>query len=144
PGGFGQQKLGLTPLTQFNSASAMTISNSNLASFSDAAVFVHARNANAIIRDVSGLAGPNPTVGPPTRDTTGLRGQGVDLFMYGNTISNSPVGIEAHSDAASPQSTGFNSPENLVLLHNTFYNDATGLHTNGFGPSDMAPNNHVY
>ena len=36
-----QTKLGVTPGTQFNSAMAMTISDSNLSGFSDAAVFAH-------------------------------------------------------------------------------------------------------
>jgi len=144
-GSFQQQKLGLTPLTQFNSASAMTISNSNLAYFSDAAVFVHSRNLNAMVRDVSSLANPGGPgfVGRPVRDTTNnQRGQGVVLFMYGNTISNSSVGIEAYSDQGSPPRASQN-PNTLVLMHNTFYNNPTALHTVGFGPSD-AQYNHVY
>ncbi|SIO62070.1 Subtilase family protein [Singulisphaera sp. GP187] len=143
-GNFATQKLGLSPLTQFNSSQAMTISNSNLAYFSEAAVFAHANSANAIIRDVSSLAGPNPS--PfifPIRDTvTTQRSQGVTLFMYGNTISNSAVGVEAHSDALAPQRS--NNPTTVVLLNNTFYNNPIGLHTIGYGPGDTGPNNHVY
>ena len=39
----------------------------------------------------------------PIRNTNSDRGQGVVLFMYGNTISNSAVGVEVHSDAVDPQ-----------------------------------------
>lgn len=142
-GNFASQKLGLTPLTQFNSAQAMTISNSNLAYFSEAAVFAHANSANALIRDVSSLASPNPgTFFPVIRDTvTTQRGQGVTLFMYGNTISNSAVGVEAHSDNVSPARS--NSPTNIILLNNTFYNNPIGLHTIGYGPRGQGTLNHV-
>ncbi|WP_406696071.1 S8 family serine peptidase [Singulisphaera sp. Ch08] len=143
-GNFASQKLGLTPITQFNSSQAMTISNSNLAFFSEAAVFAHANSANAIIRDVSSLNNPFPgQFFFPIRDTvTTQRSQGVTLFMYGNTISNSTVGVEAHSDNVDPQRS--NSPTSIILLNNTFYNNPTGLHTIGYGSASTAPNNHVY
>lgn len=140
-GSFASQKLGLTALTQFNSAQAMTISNSNLAYFSEAAVFAHAKSANALIRNVANL--PNPGIYFPVRDTVNnQRGQGVTLFMYGNTISNSEVGVEAHSDQVNPQAS--NSPTSIILLNNTFYKNPIGLRTNGYGPASTAPNNHVY
>jgi hypothetical protein len=142
---FGQEKLGQTPITQYNSAQAMTISNSNLAFFKDAAIFAHANSANALERDLSALVTPTTpptTFFPITRDQNSERTQGLALFLYGNTISNSPVGVEVHSDAAAPDKD--NDPEQVVLLHNTFYNDDTALHTNGFGPPNTSPFNFVY
>src|SRR5262249_21038370 len=111
-------KLGQTPATQFNSAMAMTISNSNLDHFSDAAVFVHPDLGNALDRDLSVLAsGGIPT---PVRDTT-VKGQGVVLFMVNNTITNSDVGIQANADTTGL--TSITSPIELVLENNTFYNN---------------------
>src|SRR5262249_34992070 len=123
---------------------AMTISNSNLGFFSDAAIFAHANSANTLLRDVTAVGqGQPPPVFFPARDTQNTqRSQGYTLLLYGNTITNSNVGIEAHSDNVAPQRS--TNAENIVLLNNTFYNDPTAFHSIGFGPNNNAPNNHVY
>ena len=75
---------------------ALTISNSNLANFSEAAVFVHPDVGLALIRDLAALATPGASLFP-MRSTTS-KGEGVVLFMYNDTISNSTVGVLANSD----------------------------------------------
>lgn len=121
-------KLGQTPATQFNSAMALTISGTNLAGFSDAAVFVHPNDANSLIRTFG--VGPNPIPSvfrAGQNNTTATRGQGVVLFMVNSTIANSGTGIRANSETTAPVSLP--SPQQLVLLNNTFYNNAIGLHS---------------
>ena len=76
------------PLTQFNrSAKAMTISNSNLGFFSDAAIFAHPGCAPAIV-----TSRPNPPACRPSpgRGSRGERDRHT-LFLYSNTITNMPT-----------------------------------------------------
>ncbi len=115
-------KLGQTPATQFNSDMAMTISDSNLSNFSDAAVFVHPTNADELDRTF-GAGTLAPTV---TRSTT-TKGEGVVLYLYNDTISNSGVGIQANSETAA--ATTEPSAIELVMLNDTFYNNPIALHT---------------
>ena len=88
------QKLGVVPLTQNNMAKAMTISNSNLASFSQVGVLAYS-GFNAIGRDVGPLAGfgaiDDKSLGNTFRTT--FPGQPIDLLMYNNTIANMPTGV---------------------------------------------------
>jgi hypothetical protein len=142
-----QTKVGQTPTTQFNSAMAITISDSNLANFSDAAVFVHPTSANALVRDLSVLTtGGSPS---PARDAN-RRGEGVVLYMVNDTIANSgPAsgaggGVLANSDNIGL--TGQPSPIELVLINNTFYNNPVGLHTVApvFAPGTTPTNDQVY
>ena len=46
---------------------------------------------------------------------------------YNNTITNTPVGVEVHSDSDADPPRIRRNPTNLVLLNNTFYNNAVGL-----------------
>ncbi len=117
-------KAGYTsPLAQLNTAMAVRISDTNINAFSDAGVFVHPMSANALVR----LVGPTGAT-PPARATgTTVRGEGVTLYMYDDTISNTPQGIHANSESVN--NTSGQSPEQLVLLNNTFYNDGYAIQT---------------
>jgi hypothetical protein len=120
------QKLGINPINQNNSSSAMTISNSNIGFMSDAAVFMHPTDANALVRPV------NPITGAAFGLVrSGARGQGGTLFMYNNTIYNSGEGVHVNSEVGNGigQGDAGQSPEQLVLLNNTFDANGIGLHT---------------
>ncbi len=136
-------KLGITPATQYNSAFAMTISDSNLSYFSDAAVFVHPSAGAAIVVPVTTTG-----LGQPARITTDpFEGEGVALFMVNNTISNSAVGVLANSDVKASSTTvpDPTSPIELVMLNNTFYNDVIGQHTVAPNQASTIPlNDSVY
>ncbi len=74
----------LAPVNQLNAPMSFTISDSNLADFSDAAVFVHPAASGAIDFDWTGPTGgvaSQPTA--PTRSS--LAGEPVFLYMYNDT-----------------------------------------------------------
>ena len=130
----------LRPINQFNSAFTFTISDSNLADFSDAAVFVHPDSVNSLYADYTGIK--NPTIASiPLRG--GLVGEPVYLYMYNDTISNSAQGVHINS-AQGADATG-ETPYVAVLMNNTFYNDPIGIQslapafngTNGLANTDM-------
>ena len=123
------------PITQLNSAMAMTISNSNLANFQDAAVFTHPDAANALARDWTG-ATSNAVPPPVTR--SGLRGQAVDLYMFNDVVYNldtTPLtnykdfaeGVHINSESTNDSSG--ESPMMAVIINSTFYQDLYGIRT---------------
>ena len=126
-GQFLQEKLGLTPASQFNADQAMTISNSNLSNFADAAVFIHPDAGNAFLRTIGTSPITGQTVGTLAGTRSSLRGEGVVVFMVNNTITNSAVGVQINSESSDVTSAP--SQEKLVLLHNTFYNNPIALHS---------------
>ena len=104
----------------------MTISNSNLANFSDAAVFVHPDAGQRPDPRPVGAGTPGASLFP-ARSTT-VKGEGVVLFMVNNTITQ--LGRRRPGqlrDRRPPPAVP--SPIELVLLNNTFYNNPIGLHT---------------
>ncbi len=118
----------VSPVNQLNSPMSLTISNSNLADFSDAAVFVHP-NANAIDLDWTGATGgvgATPTA--PTRSS--LAGEPVFLYMYNDTVSNSGQGVHINADTGND--TNGDSVYQAVIQNVTFYND-------GYAIQDEAP-----
>src|SRR5208337_3788968 len=102
-------------------------SDTNINDFADAGVYVHPMNAPALVRTVteSDTTPPVISVSAPVRGT--LKGEGVTLYMYNDTISNCPQGINAEAETGD-NSTG-QSPMQLVLLNNTFYNDGYAIQT---------------
>src|SRR5208282_4313247 len=96
------------------------ISDTNINDFADAGVYVHPMNAPALVRTVSATGATAPVRGT-------LKGEGVTLYMYNDTISNTPQGINA--EAESGNNTNGESPMQLVLLNNTFYNDGYAIQT---------------
>lgn len=131
-------KLGITPATQFNTYKAMTISNSNLASFSQVGVISHPSGVNAL--DVA----PPTTPGGftlVTRDGK-ARGEGTLMFMVNNTITNMPVGVRIVSENVN--NTNFPSPAVGVFLNNTFANDPFGIQTQAPAFNGQNDLSHVY
>jgi hypothetical protein len=115
----------LAPVNQLNSPMSLSIIGSNLADFSDAAVFAHP-NTNAITVDWTGAnggVGTTPTA--PTR--SGLAGEPVFLFMYNDTVSNSGEGVHINSQTGN-DTTG-DSVFQAVIENVTFDNDGFGIHT---------------
>ncbi len=111
------------PATQFNAGFAFTIDDSNLSSFSDAAVFVHPDSLDQIDRTISSSSAyclPRPTRGS-------LVGEPVDLYMYNDTISNSGQGV--HINSFPGDDTTGSTPFEATLLNNTFYNDGYAIQT---------------
>ena len=82
-------------MTQFNSALMFTIDDSNLADFSDAAVFVHPDSLDPSIADWTAAVAPVDL--PPFPARGRLVGEPVDLYMYNDTISNSAKGVHINS-----------------------------------------------
>ncbi len=112
----------LSPADQVNSAMAMTISNSNLSGFSDAAVFAHPMPVNPF--------GIDPATGAyllPTHISNN-RGQPVVLYMYNDTISNSSVGVIMNS--TTDNNSAGPTPYTMVLLNDTFFNNPIAVETN--------------
>src|SRR5262249_17242529 len=146
---------GLTgPVSQFNSAMAMTISNSKLGNFQDAAVFAHPNAANALFRDNTGNTSGTgtPFVGSGTTIRSGIRGQAVDLFLYNNVIYNlvkTPItnyndfATGVHINAESTNDTSGESPMMAVILNNTFYQNLYGVHTTAPTFNGQNLNSHV-
>ncbi|WP_165073598.1 hypothetical protein [Paludisphaera rhizosphaerae] len=115
------------PVYQLNARMAVRISDSHLDSFQDAGVYVHPIPANAIVNGVRGS----------------FRGQGVTLYMYNNTVSNTPIGVAVYSETG--DNTTGQSPMMLVLVNNTFYNNSLfGVHTVAPAYNGQNSNSHVY
>src|SRR5207244_4058487 len=118
---------------QLNSAMAMTISNSTLANFQDAAVFAHPDVANGFYRDWTGLTS---NAQPPFPVRGSLRAQPVDIYMYNDTVYNtlvSPVskqfavGVQINSE--STNDTSGESPMMAVIMNSTFYQTLYAIRT---------------
>ena len=117
-----------TALNQYNSAMAMTISNSNFANMSSAGILAHPGPATGLARNVGPTLGSGDTAIPTgSVFRSDFAGTQVNLFVYGNTFSNMPVGVRMNAETGnddSQQDAGF-----LVLMNNTFFNVDVGLHT---------------
>ncbi|MFO0954058.1 MAG: hypothetical protein U0835_23465 [Isosphaeraceae bacterium] len=116
-----------TALNQYNSSRAMAISNSNFANMSSAGVLSHP-GPNMLARNVGTTLGSGDTaVLPGDVFRAGFASEPVNLFMYGNTFANMPLGVRMNSE------TGNNDTQQnaqfLVLMNNTFNNVNVGLHT---------------
>ncbi|WP_435005816.1 Ig-like domain-containing protein [Tundrisphaera lichenicola] len=111
--GYSNQKLGLIPETQINQAKQLTISNSNLSTFSSAAFWAHIGYAPLVIP-------VNYPVGPPSITRGGFQGEATHTYFVNNSISNMPQGILILSQTANNDQ--FTSPAMAVFLNNTFYN----------------------
>ena len=137
------QKLGLLlpgsnapALTQYNSANAMTLSNSNFANFSQVGMVVHAGN-DLLERTVSAQG----SFGGVAR-VSGLKGQGNVLFAVNNTFANMQGGIRALSETTDNPTA--QNPTTVMALNNTFYNTDIGIYTQAPGYNGLNSNSHVY
>ncbi len=113
-----QDKLGLTVATQFNTAKALTISNSNLSNFSQVAFISHPSGVTQLTVSATGAV---------IRDAA-LHGQGTLDFFVDDTFANNPTAVRIVADPpdnATPQ----NSPSEAVFLNNTFFNNGEAIRT---------------
>ena len=143
PGNFYNTKLGL-PLTvdgaqnladQYNQAQQLTISNSNLSTFSDAGFIAHP-GYDTIAVAVNYLN----TSGFVYR-LINVRGQATHTFFVNDTISNMRTGAEIISETS--DNAFVPSPAEAVFLNDTFYNDAIGIHTVAPAPDGVNALSHV-
>ncbi len=112
---------------QDNMPKLLTISDSNLSSFSQVGVL--AVHGNQLL--INGV-----------RDTTS-QGEGrTRLFMWNDTISNMPTGVrmvgEQVDNILAP------NPSDLVLLNDTFYNDALGVDVVSINADGTNSESHVH
>jgi hypothetical protein len=106
------------PATQFNSPMMFTVANSNLNAFSDADVFAHSEQLNALTRAAGGAVVRSNTLGQP-----------VFLYLYNDTFSNSGQGVHVNPNPTDTFPTSLNSGFVAVLLNDTFYNDPFAIQT---------------
>jgi hypothetical protein len=137
------QKLGLLlpnstapALTQYNSANAMALSNSNFANFSQVGIVVHPGN-DLLVRTVS-QAG----AGFGVSRVSGLKGQGSVLFAVNNTFANMQAGINALSETT--DNTTAQNPTTVMALNNTFFNTNYGMVGQAPAFNGLNSNSHVY
>lgn len=120
------EKLGITPLSQFNTQKAMTVSNSNLDHFSQVGFI-----ARPGYGELKGGIRVTSTVGQPTM-----------TFFVNNTITNMPVGVRIRSEQV--DGTLSPNPAQAVFLHNTFDNNAVSIFAQGAAPTATNSMSHVY
>ncbi len=137
------QKLGLLlpgtnspALTQYNSANAMTLSNSNFANFRDVGMVVHPGN-DLLARVVNSQG-----TGGFVQRVAGLKGQGNVLFAVNNTFANMQAGINALSETT--DNVTAQNPTTIMALNNTFYNTDYGMFGQAPGFNGQNSNSHVY
>ena len=130
--------IGANALDQYNTPKKLTISSSNLSSFSDGGVVAQPGVAPLVIP----LNFPADT--PFVRVLTGVPTQ---TYIVNSTISNmnSPNGratglqVISQSGADSPDNGVATSPALAVVLNSTFYNNTTGISTFGEASSGANP-----
>ena len=108
-------KIGARPEIQYNTAKAMTVSNSNFSNFSQVGFIAHPSGVAQL--DAPAIA----------RNAAGLRGPGTLTFFVNNTFSNNPQGIRIDGEQVGSD-VPLESPSEAILLNNTFYNNGEGLH----------------
>ncbi len=124
--------------TQFNAPKALTISNSNLSSFSDAGFTANPGfQLIAIAQNFGSTTTPQYTLAR----VSGTNGEPTHTYFVNDTISNMPVGIEIISQTGndSPNNGVASSPTMAVILNTTFYKDGVGVNAiaqafNGLNP----------
>ncbi len=124
--GYALNNSGLTTIgpyaDQYNQAKQLTISNSNLSTFSDAGFIAHPGYQTIAV------AGNylNQT-GIFYRIPSGYLGEATHTYFVNNTISNMPTGAEIISETSDFDQ--FPSPAMAVFLNNTFDSNGTSIHT---------------
>jgi hypothetical protein len=108
------------PWFQYNTSKAMTISDSNLANFSQIGVIDHP-SGNAQIHDQK-----HPAMGTPAVGRGGFPGEPVTLYMVNDTLANMPTGVRINSDTQ--DNVNNPSPYTGIFQNNTFYNTPVGIH----------------
>ena len=107
--------------TQFNQPNAMTVSNSNLANFSQVGFYAHP-GFNAIF--IAQNYNANPSI-----FRSGFPGEPTNTFFVNNTFANMPTAIQVDSSLVNDLSAP--APAQAILLNNTFYNNPTAFKATG-------------
>jgi len=132
-------RIGRTPATQYNTAKALTISNSNIASFSQVGFIAHPSYVGQL------AFFQNPPPGTPFFARAVTFGQPTLSFLVNNTFSNSPQGVRIVGDiTVGNDAPPFESPAEAIVLNNTFFNNGEGLHLEGSVPTPDNPLAHVH
>ena len=132
-------RVGTTVVTQYNTAKAITVSNSNIADFSQVGFLAHpSRSAQLSFYQI-----PPPNQPAFARGAT-VVGQPTLSFFYNNTFANIPTAVRINSENANTDATILESPAEGVFLNNTFYNNGEGIHTQAPAFTGMNPLAHVY
>ena len=120
----------LAPVNQLNSPMSFTIADSNLADFSDAAVFVHPDSLNALYRDWTGLDEQRRSRrSRPAAAWSASRSTCTCTTTRSRTPARACTSTPPR--ATTPRAT---SAYEAVILNNTFYNDGYGIQTDRPGP----------
>ena len=115
---------------QYNSSRNLTISNSNLSTFSDVALRAHPGYGSIV------YAVDYPSMPLPTTRQGGIPGEATHTYLVNNTITGMPqdrVAVELISDTGVDiQRPGvLVSSTEAVFLNNTFDNNGTAIHSYG-------------
>ena len=108
--------------SQYNTAKAMTVSNSNISNFSQVGFLAHP-GFPAI------TALPGGSIFGSVRDTAGSRGQPTLTYFVNNSFTGSPVGVKIVSEDSTDAL--LQSPAEAIFLNNTFSGDDTGIYLQG-------------
>jgi hypothetical protein len=135
-GNYRRQKTGITPSTQYNTAKAMTISNSNFANFSQIGFIAHPSGAAAL--DLV-IAGGFSSV---ARNQNGWIGQPTLTLLLNNTFANMPGAIRINGPTTNDDT--FQSPSEALIMNNTFYNVGVGIETSAAAWNNQNAFSHVY
>ena len=134
--------------TQYNQPKNLTISNSNLSTFSDGGVFSHDGFSAIGLTPFLNLDGTVNRVFP-TR-LPGLNGEPTHLFLVNDTIANMTSGRAAGVEIVSQNGDDFvtgngvaSSPAMAVILNTTFYNNTTAINIAGQAPDGANGYSHV-
>ncbi|MDB5349012.1 MAG: hypothetical protein JWN86_259 [Planctomycetota bacterium] len=134
-----QDRIGITPSTQYNTAKAMTVSNSNLANFSQTGFLAHPSNTTQL-SVIGGIAGGPALVARATV----TYGQPTLTFFVNNTFANMPTAVRINSDQVGIDGVPQESPAEAIFLNNTFYNNGEAIRAQGAAATGINPLAHVH
>ena len=132
-------RIGNKTNTQYNTAKAMTVSNSNFSSFSQTGFLAHPSNVGQLAYfetpppNTPVFARNGPTVGQPTL-----------TYFVNNTFANMPIAVRIVAENTSDNGPTQDSPAEAVFLNNTFYNNVVGIQTQAPLATGANPLAHVY
>ena len=118
-------RLGRNTEQQYNTAKAMTVSDSNISNFSQAGFIAHP----SYVTQFTFYKTPPPN-SPFYIRAAVTYGQPTLSFLVNNTFSGSPQGVRIVGDITVSVDIPQESPAEAVLLNNTFFNNAEGSTSN--------------
>ncbi len=123
-GGTNSDKLGTSdPLLQYNTAKAMTISDSHLSDFSQVGVIAHPSGVGQIAVLL------NPPAGSRVHRSRRHQPRPAGAAQHGQQHHRQHARPASGSTATRSDNVNSPTPYVGIFLNNTFYNDAEGIHT---------------